>query len=107
MESARQSNVSSKAEPVPAPGNGVVPGVPAAAEAPPKRKARPFLILGVIAAAALAGVGGYALLTAGHEQTDDAQVAADMVPVAARVAGAVPRVALAENQPVKEGGLLA
>jgi membrane fusion protein (multidrug efflux system) len=73
---------------------------------PPARKRRPFVILGVIALVALVAVGGYTLMTRGRESTDDAQVAADMVPVAARVAGAVARVHIHENQAVKRGDVL-
>ena len=35
----------------------------------------------------LVGIGGYRMLTAGRESTDDAQVTADVVPVATRVGG--------------------
>jgi membrane fusion protein, multidrug efflux system len=80
--------------------------VPSADAAPTKRKRRPFLILGVVAALVLAGIGIYMLATAGHEETDDAQIAADMVPIATRVAGQVTRVNIVENQRVKRGDLL-
>ena len=46
------------------------------------------------------------LATAGREDTDDAQTAADMVPIGARVAGQVTRVNIVENQRVKRGDLL-
>jgi membrane fusion protein, multidrug efflux system len=79
----------------------------AVAEAPPvKRKRRPFLILGVVAAIVLGGIGLYAVATAGHEETDDAQIGADMVPIATRVAGQVTKVHISENQLVKRGDLL-
>ena len=51
----------------------------------------------------LIGYGIYALLSSGKEATDDAQVAADIVPVAARVAGQVTDVYITENQPVHAG----
>ena len=55
----------------------------------------------------LAGVGVYTLLTAGRENTDDAQVAADMVPVGAARRRAWSRASrINENQPVKRGDLL-
>jgi membrane fusion protein (multidrug efflux system) len=54
----------------------------------------------------LVGIGGYMLWTAGEEGTDDAQVAADLVPVGARVAGQVVKVHVQENQLVKKGDLL-
>ena len=70
------------------------------------RARKPFLILGAVAAATLLCIAGYVLLTAGHESTDDAQVEADVVPIAARVAGQVLKVHAAENQQVKKGELL-
>jgi membrane fusion protein (multidrug efflux system) len=82
------------------------PAIAVPESAPVKRKRRPFLILGVIAALALAGIGLYVLATGGHEETDDAQIAADMVPVATRVAGQVTKVHIVENQQVKRGDLL-
>ena len=98
METARQT-ASLSPEPKMAPDVVDVP-----AKAP--RKRRPFVILGIIALVAFVGVGGYALMTMGRVTTDDAQVAADMVPVAARVGGAVARVHIHENQAVKRGELL-
>ncbi|HVX96131.1 MAG TPA: HlyD family secretion protein [Polyangia bacterium] len=78
----------------------------AAVPAAPARKRRPFVVLAVIAAIALVSIGGYSLATRGRESTDDAQVTADMVPVAARVGGAVAKVHIKENQVVKRGDLL-
>jgi membrane fusion protein (multidrug efflux system) len=46
------------------------------------------------------------MITGGHESTDDAQIEADVVPIAARVAGQVRKVYVAENQAVKKGMLL-
>jgi membrane fusion protein (multidrug efflux system) len=106
MDSSRQSTAATAAERSPAvhaTAPAVVAPVP---EAPPKRKRRPFAILGIVALVVVAAVGGYKLMTAGHEDTDDAQIAADMVPVATRVAGAVARVHIKENQLVKRGDLL-
>jgi membrane fusion protein (multidrug efflux system) len=98
--------VTPAAEPVPAtPAPVAVPG-PAPAAAAPRRSRRPFLILGVVAVLALIGIGLYATLTAGREETDDAQVGSDMVPVGTRVAGAVAHVRIQENQRVKKGELL-
>jgi membrane fusion protein (multidrug efflux system) len=74
--------------------------------APPRSRRRPFLILGVVAVAVLGGIAVYHFATAGREGTDDAQVSADMVPVGTRVAGAVARVHITENQQVKKGELL-
>ncbi len=50
---------------------------------------------------------GFRALTAGHENTDDAQVGADMVPIAARVGGAILAVPVVDHQAVKKGDLLA
>ena len=92
------------------PSNGSSPALTASpastASAPPKRRRRPFLILGIIAVLAVAGIGLYTMATEGREGTDDAQVAADMVPIATRVAGAVTRLHIHENQLVKRGDLL-
>jgi membrane fusion protein (multidrug efflux system) len=106
MDSAAQSTAATAAERSPAV-HATAPAVVATVpEAPPKRKRRPFAILGVVALVVVAVIGGYRLLTAGHEDTDDAQIAADMVPVATRVAGAVAHVHIKENQLVKRGDLL-
>jgi membrane fusion protein (multidrug efflux system) len=80
----------------------------AAVSAPPqaRRGRRPFMILGVVAVAVVGGIAVFHFATAGREGTDDAQVAADMVPVGTRVAGAVAHVRVAENQRVKAGELL-
>jgi membrane fusion protein, multidrug efflux system len=74
-----------------------------AAPPPSKRRRRPFVIVGIVAGVLLAGIGGYMLWTAGEEGTDDAQVAADLVPVGARVAGQITKVHVQENQLVKKG----
>jgi membrane fusion protein (multidrug efflux system) len=84
--------------------------VPVAAPAPVSVKAsrgkKPFLILAAVVAVALLAYGLYSLLTAGRESTDDAQVAADIVPVSARVGGLVAHVHIHENQSVHGGDLL-
>jgi len=99
METAR--NVKSSA-PVPDIAKPEAGGV-----APARKSAkRPFLILGVVAIAVLGGVLVYRHMTAGEQDTDDAQVSSDMVPVAARVPGAVVKVRVAENQVVHKGDLL-
>src|SRR3954464_2996481 len=69
-------------------------------------KRKPFLILGVIALVVLVGVGGLAIYNHGKESTDDAQIEADVVPIAPRIAGQVKRVAVLENQQGKKGDLL-
>jgi membrane fusion protein (multidrug efflux system) len=53
-----------------------------------------------------ASILSYTLATAGQESTDDAQVEADVVPLAARAAGLVLKVDVFENQAVKKGEVL-
>ncbi|HVT07252.1 MAG TPA: HlyD family secretion protein [Polyangia bacterium] len=109
MESAAtttKSRITTAQAPAEAPASSPAIVVPSADAAPVKRKRRPFLILGVILALVLAGIGIYMVATAGREETDDAQTAADMVPIATRVAGQVTRVNIVENQRVKRGDLL-
>ena len=79
---------------------------PANTTAAPRSSRRPFIILGVVAVLVLGGITVYRTMTAGHENTDDAQVTSDMVPVGTRVAGAVAHVAVTENQLVKKDQLL-
>jgi membrane fusion protein (multidrug efflux system) len=81
------------------------PGPPGTAPVP-SGKRRPFLILGALVLLAAAGLGLHALLTAGQEETDDAQVDADVVPVGPRVGGQVLAVAVTEGQAVKRGALI-
>ena len=69
----------------------------------PSKAKRLYLILGGAVLALLIGYGIYAFLSAGKEVTDDAQISADIVPVAARVAGQVTAVYISENQPVHAG----
>jgi membrane fusion protein, multidrug efflux system len=64
----------------------------------PDRARRLFFILGGAVVALLIIYGIYALMTSGKESTDDAQVAADVVPVAPRVAGQIVNVYIKENQ---------
>ncbi len=75
-------------------------------KAPGKNGRRPLLILLAIGTGVAVFSGGYMVLTAGQEDTDDAQVAADVVLVAARVSGPVVRVKVADNQQVKKGDVL-
>jgi len=71
----------------------------------PRRRRTPFIV-GGIAAVVILGVLAYLLLHAGKESTDDAQVDADVVPLAPRVAGKVAAVLVAENQAVKKGDVV-
>ena len=74
---------------------------PAAA---PQRKTKvAYVALAVGVAAMLAAIGVYAFVTRNQETTDDAQIEADVVPVAPRAAGQLLRLYVKENQPVKKG----
>lgn len=70
------------------------------------RPRKRYLILGGGLLAALLLIGGWAFFNAGKESTDDAQIEADIVPVATRVAGQVQKLAAQDNQHVKKGELL-
>ena len=81
-----------------------------AAHEPVIEKARANRLYFIVGGAVLALVliyAIYALMTSGKESTDDAQVAADVVSVAPRVAGQVINVYVKENQVVHRGDLIA
>jgi membrane fusion protein (multidrug efflux system) len=72
-----------------------------------RRKARrAYLVLGAVAAAALAAYAGHWFLTRNRISTDDAVVDADVVPLAFRVGGAVRAVNIGDHQKVKKGDVL-
>src|SRR6478735_2145861 len=71
----------------------------------PRSKRR--LILGLVAAAVIAGGGVWYVTHHGLENTDNAQIDGDVVSVPARVGGVVTKILFAENQRVKAGDLLA
>jgi membrane fusion protein, multidrug efflux system len=95
------------AAPAPAP----VPAMPEIAEhepaIKPDRAKRIYFIVAIAVVALLILYGIYALITSGKETTDDAQVAADVVPVAARIAGQIVTVYIHENQEVHRGDPIA
>src|SRR5947199_10695814 len=68
---------------------------------------RLYIIVGVAVVVLLIAYGAYALMTSGKEGTDDAQIAADVVPIASRIAGQVTAVHVVENQTVRAGDLIA
>lgn len=72
----------------------------------PTKRRSPFVVLGAIGVVTLLGIGGFLLSRAGVESTDDAQVEADVVPIAARVGGTVRAVRVRDNQKVKAGDVL-
>ncbi len=67
---------------------------------------RAFGILAVVLALVLAVIGVYLFVTRDQVSTDDAQIEADVEPIAPRVGGAVAKVDVADNQRVKAGQLL-
>jgi membrane fusion protein (multidrug efflux system) len=76
-------------------------------EIPPKRSRRPLIAALSVLVAAGGAFGAHAVLTAGQESTDDAQVEADVVAVAPRVGGMLRTVRVRDNQVVKKGDLIA
>jgi membrane fusion protein, multidrug efflux system len=70
------------------------------------KKRRALKIIGGVAGVVILGVLVYLLLNAGKESTDDAQVDADVVPLAPHVAGFVAAVPVVENQTVKKGDVV-
>src|ERR1017187_8126094 len=79
---------------------------PEIAPTAPKRGKKPFLILGGMIAVFAAATGIYLLATANQESTDDAQVEADVVPIAARASGQIAKRLVEDNQRVKKGDVL-
>jgi membrane fusion protein (multidrug efflux system) len=71
-----------------------------------RRAKRAFTILGVLAVLAIGGYVFYGWWTRGQVSTDNAQVDADVVPVAPRVAGVVASVAVVDHQKVAVGDVL-
>jgi membrane fusion protein (multidrug efflux system) len=71
------------------------------------RARRIYLIIGGVVAVFFVGFLIYKFVMAGKESTDDAQVAADVVPVAARIPGQINAVYVHENQLVHQGELIA
>jgi membrane fusion protein (multidrug efflux system) len=76
---------------------------PVANEPAPRGKRRVLAVVAVVAVLAVAGFGGHAYLTRGDATTDDAQVEADVVSLAPRVAGPIAEVLVQDNAPVKQG----
>ncbi|HUL60150.1 MAG TPA: HlyD family secretion protein [Anaeromyxobacteraceae bacterium] len=72
----------------------------------PSRPSRRRRLIQAAAAAAAVGalaLGVHAFLTRGDEGTDDAQVEADVTPLAARVGGPIAQVLVPDDAPVKAG----
>ena len=81
------------------------PGAEREPKAKPKSK-KAYMILAFVVAGAAALYGIVTLLTRGRENTDDAQVEADVVPISARVGGTVLKVLAQDNQVVKKGDVI-
>src|SRR6266436_2545404 len=71
----------------------------------PKKKILPIILTFIVIASAAFGITKY-IYSAHHEDTDDAQVDADISPVLARVSGYVNEIRFEDNQKVKEGDTL-
>src|SRR5262245_14296683 len=112
VEESRETRLNERA--------AVMPARPARAEGEPARpvpalapspavapRRRPWLIFLLLLLVVALAAGAFLLLTAGRESTDDAQVAADVVPVSTRVSGVLQHLAIHENQSVKAGDLIA
>ncbi|HEX5058624.1 MAG TPA: HlyD family secretion protein [Kofleriaceae bacterium] len=72
----------------------------------PRRGKRAYLILGVISLIVAGLWLGHRLWTRGKQSTDDAQVEADVTPIASRVAGTIAATKVHDNQAVKKGDVL-
>ena len=79
-----------------------------AAPVPVRRAAgsRRYIILGVVAVLSIGGYLGFRVVNANRQTTDDAQIEADVVPVAVRVGGAVRTVKVKDNALVKKGDVI-
>jgi membrane fusion protein (multidrug efflux system) len=81
-------------------------GKDGAAASTAARKRRALMIIGGVAGVIILGVLLYVLLTVGKETTDDAQLDADVVPLAPHVGGQVVAVPVVENQAVKKAEVI-
>jgi membrane fusion protein (multidrug efflux system) len=68
--------------------------------------ARVVLVVLGLALATIVAIGGWRMLDASNQRTDDASVFAEIVPLSARASGQVARVLVAPDQPVKAGDVV-
>ena len=80
---------------------------PSPAPAPAKRSRGRLVLVGFIVLVIGGGLLGYRAMTAGEQDTDDAQVTADTIPLGTRVSGQVLKVHIIENQLIHKGQLIA
>ena len=73
---------------------------------PPRRSARPFIVLGVILGLIALAATGYWWLNKGYATTDDAQIDGDVYTISAQISGRVTKVLVADNQHVTAGQVL-
>ncbi|MGA2447511.1 MAG: HlyD family secretion protein [Polyangiaceae bacterium] len=72
-----------------------------------KNRSRPYLVLSAVVVFGLLVYASVVWMTYGQENTDDAQIDADVVAVSTRVGGTVLKVFVTDNQAVKKGSVLA
>jgi membrane fusion protein (multidrug efflux system) len=73
---------------------------------PTRKGKRAYLILAAVATIVAVAWLGHRWWSAGKQSTDDAQVEADVVPIAARVGGVIKMARVQDNQLVKAGDVL-
>jgi membrane fusion protein (multidrug efflux system) len=101
------SSVSNESMPAPAATLPSANDADAAASQKQARGIRRLLVVAVLFVLALAGFFVHQALTAGNEDTDDAMVEADVVPISVRVSGQVVRLLVHENAHVNKGDVIA
>ena len=72
---------------------------------PKKKKALPFILAIIVIGSLIFGISKY-IYARHHEDTDDAQLDADVSPVISRVAGYIKDIRFEDNQQVKKGDTL-
>lgn len=73
----------------------------------PSKSKRAYLILGIVTLVVLASYFAYGLITGNQASTDNAQLEADIVPLASKVGGTLLHLHVKDNQTVKKGDLIA